>query len=140
MARVGRLIGLMAIAGTLVVSGATAAAADELPPNCTAADLAAVLTGVSAATTAYLFPSGRQRGVHRTQRGDPGTNPRTSAGLSERQSSSGRGTSGHPAAVGGLPQPLRRRRRDAGPGLLGRRAPPRMNAGPADRGIDWAPS
>lgn len=55
MAQVGRLIGLMAIAGTLVVSGATAAAADELPPNCTAADLAAVLTGVSAATTAYLF-------------------------------------------------------------------------------------
>lgn len=55
MARVGRLIGLMAVAGILVTSNATAAAADELPPNCTAADLAAVLTGVSAATTAYLF-------------------------------------------------------------------------------------
>ena len=40
-----------------VVSLATAApvAADEPAPNCTAADLAGVMTGVSAAMSAYLF-------------------------------------------------------------------------------------
>jgi hemophore-related protein len=34
--------------------GATATAAAD-PPNCTAADLAGIISGVSAATSAYLF-------------------------------------------------------------------------------------
>lgn len=54
MPRYGRMI-VMAVAGSLMVSNTGVAWADEPPPNCTAADLAAVLTGVSAATTAYLF-------------------------------------------------------------------------------------
>ncbi len=41
-----------AIAGALL---ATAPAAVADPPNCTAADMAAVAAGVSAATSAYLF-------------------------------------------------------------------------------------
>lgn len=55
MPRIGQLIGAVAVAGSLLFSNAPAARADDLPPNCTAADLAAVLTGVTAATTAYLF-------------------------------------------------------------------------------------
>ena len=54
MPRVGRMI-VMAVAGSLLLSNTGTAWADEPAPNCTAADLAAVLTGVSAATTAYLF-------------------------------------------------------------------------------------
>lgn len=54
MPRVGRVI-VMVVAGSLMLSSAPAAWAEEPAPNCTAADLAAVLTGVSAATTAYLF-------------------------------------------------------------------------------------
>lgn len=46
----GVLAVLTASAGT-----ASAAPAPPPPPNCTAADLTGVLTGVSAATTAYLF-------------------------------------------------------------------------------------
>jgi heme-binding protein len=43
-----------AIAGaTLLGTAATAVA--QPPPNCTAADLAGVMSGVSAATSAYLF-------------------------------------------------------------------------------------
>lgn len=41
-------------AGALIVA-APSAAAEPLPPNCTAADLAQVATGVSAATSVYLF-------------------------------------------------------------------------------------
>jgi hemophore-related protein len=46
--------------GTLVGAGAAIATAEPLPPpppppNCTAADLAGVSTGVTAATSAYLF-------------------------------------------------------------------------------------
>lgn len=47
-----RLLAL-AVAGSLMIAVPATAVADE--PNCTAADLAAVLTGVSAATSAYLF-------------------------------------------------------------------------------------
>lgn len=39
----------------LLATAAPAAADDPAPPNCTAADLAGVLTGVSAAMSAYLF-------------------------------------------------------------------------------------
>ena len=46
--------------GVLIGGGAAVAAAEPLPPpppppNCTAADLAGVSTGVTAATSAYLF-------------------------------------------------------------------------------------
>ena len=46
-------IGAGAVAGALVVGLAPSALAS--PPNCTAADLAGVAAGVSAATSAYLF-------------------------------------------------------------------------------------
>lgn len=42
-------------AAVLLATAAPAAADDPAPPNCTAADLAGVLTGVSAAMSAYLF-------------------------------------------------------------------------------------
>ena len=46
-------IGTGAVAGALLVAAAPAALAD--PPNCTAADLAGIVGGVSTATSAYLF-------------------------------------------------------------------------------------
>lgn len=46
-------IGTGAVAGAMLFTGAGSALAD--PPNCTAADLAGVASGVSAATSAYLF-------------------------------------------------------------------------------------
>ena len=50
-------IGTGAIAGAMLVGVASTAAADPPapPPNCTAADLAGVSSGVSAATSSYLF-------------------------------------------------------------------------------------
>lgn len=42
-----------AIMGSLLAGSAATAAAD--PPNCTAADLAGVMSGVSAGTSSYLF-------------------------------------------------------------------------------------
>jgi hemophore-related protein len=49
-------IGTGAIAGAMLFgTAATAAAQPPPPPNCTAADLAGVATGVTAATSAYLF-------------------------------------------------------------------------------------
>jgi hemophore-related protein len=41
------------VAGALLFGSAATAAAD--PPNCTAADLAGVMAGVSAGTSSYLF-------------------------------------------------------------------------------------
>ena len=46
-------IGVCATAGAMLFGSATTAAAD--PPNCTAADLTNVSSGVSAATSSYLF-------------------------------------------------------------------------------------
>jgi hypothetical protein len=46
-------LGLGVCAGALLIAAAPAALAT--PPNCTAADLAGVAAGVSAATSAYLF-------------------------------------------------------------------------------------
>lgn len=46
-------IGAGAIAGAMFLGGMPLASAQ--PPNCTAADLAGVASGVSAATSAYLF-------------------------------------------------------------------------------------
>ena len=48
------VIGTGAVAGAILVVAAPSALADP-PPNCTAADLAGVAAGVSAATSAYLF-------------------------------------------------------------------------------------
>jgi len=49
-------VGTAAIAGALLCGAAATAAADPpAPPNCTAADLAGVSSGVAAATSAYLF-------------------------------------------------------------------------------------
>jgi len=47
------VVGAGAVAGALLVGMAPSALAS--PPNCTAADLAGVAAGVSAATSAYLF-------------------------------------------------------------------------------------
>ena len=47
------VIGAGIIAGSMLVGTAVTAAAD--PPNCTAADLAGVMSGVNSATSAYLF-------------------------------------------------------------------------------------
>jgi heme-binding protein len=47
------LLGAGVIVGATLVGTATPAAAD--PPNCTAADLAGVMSGVSAGTSSYLF-------------------------------------------------------------------------------------
>ena len=47
------LIGAGMIAGSMLFATAAAAAAD--PPNCTAADLAGVMSGVNAGTSSYLF-------------------------------------------------------------------------------------
>ena len=47
-------VGTGAIAGAMLFGALPSAMADE-PPNCTAADLAGVASGVSAATSAYLF-------------------------------------------------------------------------------------
>ena len=47
------LAGAIGIAGAVCVGTAGTAGAD--PPNCTAADLAGVTAGVSAATSVYLF-------------------------------------------------------------------------------------
>ena len=48
-----KLIVAGVVAGTALVGTAATAAAD--PPNCTAADLAGVMSGVSAGTSTYLF-------------------------------------------------------------------------------------
>jgi hemophore-related protein len=50
---IGAGIGTGVISGALLFGAAATAAAD--PPNCTAADLANVSSGVSAATSNYLF-------------------------------------------------------------------------------------
>jgi heme-binding protein len=47
-------VGTGALAGAMLFGALPSAMADE-PPNCTAADLAGVSAGVSAATSAYLF-------------------------------------------------------------------------------------
>jgi hemophore-related protein len=47
------VIGAGMIAGSMLVGTNAIAVAD--PPNCTAADLAGVMSGVNAATQAYLF-------------------------------------------------------------------------------------
>jgi heme-binding protein len=47
------LVGAGMVAGAMLAGTCATAAAD--PPNCTAADLAGVMSGVNAATSSYLF-------------------------------------------------------------------------------------
>lgn len=42
-------------AGAILVAPAGVAVADDLPPNCTSADMTGVMSGISAAMSAYLF-------------------------------------------------------------------------------------
>jgi hemophore-related protein len=51
---VAGVAGVGAVAGAMLF-GAIPSAMADVPPNCTAADLAGVASGVSAATSAYLF-------------------------------------------------------------------------------------
>ncbi|CDO09626.1 hemophore-related protein [Mycolicibacterium cosmeticum] len=51
--RIRNLVGATLMAVPMVIGSSAVAAAD--PPNCTAADLAGVMSGVSAGTSAYLF-------------------------------------------------------------------------------------
>ena len=56
MSRFIRFTCVSLTAGAVMLGSAATAMADEpTPPNCTAADLAGVLAGVSAATSSYLF-------------------------------------------------------------------------------------
>jgi hemophore-related protein len=48
------LIGAGVVVGATLIGTAATAVADP-PPNCTAADLAGIMSGVSASTSAYLF-------------------------------------------------------------------------------------
>jgi heme-binding protein len=48
-------LGSGAVAGAMLFGALPTASAQPEPPNCTAADLAGVASGVSAATSAYLF-------------------------------------------------------------------------------------
>ena len=48
-------LGTGAVAGAMFFGAMPSAMAQPAPPNCTAADLAGVASGVSAATSAYLF-------------------------------------------------------------------------------------
>lgn len=58
LGRTAMMLAAAAVGGTMMLSTAGSALADDtpapLPPNCTAADLADVLTGVTAATAVYL--------------------------------------------------------------------------------------
>jgi hemophore-related protein len=52
--RVATTLAAGAVAGAMLW-GTAATAAAEPPPNCTAADLAGIMSGITAATSAYLF-------------------------------------------------------------------------------------
>ena len=49
-----RSVGAWAVAGAMLIGAAPTALADP-PPDCSAADLAGIRSGVEAATSAYLF-------------------------------------------------------------------------------------
>lgn len=63
------------VAGALLFGAAGTAAADE--PNCTAADLAGVMAGVSAANSAYLFTHPDVNGFFTSLKGQPKDQIRT---------------------------------------------------------------
>lgn len=65
-------IGTGAITGALLYGAAPAAAQPAAPPpNCSAADLAGVTSGVSAATSAYLFTHPDVNAFFTTLKGQP---------------------------------------------------------------------
>ncbi len=61
-------LGVLGFSGSF---GAGIAAAQPPPPNCTAADLAGVMAGVSAATSAYLFTHPDVNNFFTTLKGQP---------------------------------------------------------------------
>jgi hemophore-related protein len=63
-------LGTGAIAGAFLAGSAAVAAADP-PPNCTAADLSGVSSGVSASTSAYLFTHPDVNGFFTGLKGQP---------------------------------------------------------------------
>ncbi|MEU9808684.1 heme-binding protein [Mycobacterium sp. NPDC050853] len=68
-----RIVGALtagAAAGAMLIGIAVSAQA-EPPPNCTAADLAGVMSGVSAATSAYLFTHPEVNDFFTTLKGRP---------------------------------------------------------------------
>ena len=110
------VIGAGMIAGAMLVGTAATAAAD--PPNCTAADLAGVMSGVNAATSGYLFSHPDVNtfftGLKGKSRDEMDTEIAAYAG---RKPAGARRATGCQAARRRLPRPLRRacpRRRPMG--------------------------
>src|ERR1700730_4824071 len=71
---VAGVVGTGAIAGAMLFGALPSAMADDPannPPNCTAADLAGVASGVSASTSAYLFAHLAVNGFSTTLKGLP---------------------------------------------------------------------
>jgi len=67
-----RVVGGIAALGVVMFATAAPAAADEpKPPNCTAADLAGVLTGVAASMSAYLFTHPEVNAFYTSLKGMP---------------------------------------------------------------------
>ena len=72
-----RSCGAALIAGAALCGSSAVAMAE--PPNCTAADLAGVMTGVSAATSAYLFTHPDVNAFFTGLKGQPKSEMRTAA-------------------------------------------------------------
>ena len=51
----GRMLVATVGSGAVLLGTAVSASAQPAPPNCTAADLAGIMSGVTASTSAYLF-------------------------------------------------------------------------------------
>jgi hemophore-related protein len=54
MAFFGKACAALVLAGGVALGGAPLASADPEPPHCTAADLAGIMSGVTASTSVYL--------------------------------------------------------------------------------------
>ena len=94
---VGAAIGAGVFAGSLLLG--VAPSAQALPPNCTAADLAGVASGVSAATSAYLFthpPSTISSPVWRDRLATPSGRQCSSISLTTRRFKQNSRVSGSP--------------------------------------------
>jgi hypothetical protein len=98
-------IGMGAVAGALVVG--TAPSAVAAPPNCTAADLAGVAAGVSAATSAYLFTHPDVNNFFTGLEGQPRDHPVPGPAVPRRQPADQGGPAGHPSAADRPEDPLR---------------------------------
>ena len=96
------VIGAGMIAGSMLVATAATAAAD--PPNCTAADLAGVMSGVNAAHLELsVHPSRRERLLHRPQRQDQGRDEHGSRSVRSGKPTGERRATGCQAARRRLP-------------------------------------